>query len=189
MGDMDEIILWKIATLQQTGCRLVIAIDGRCAAGKTTLASHLQELLSCNVIHMDDFFLRPEQRMQERLNQPGGNVDYERFADEIFLPLRLGHAFSYRPYDCHTQKLTEPIRVEANAITIIEGSYSCHPILWEQYDLRLFLTVEPEEQLRRIRMRNGEVSAKHFLEKWIPLEERYFSAFEIAKKCELCFQT
>ena len=37
-----------------TGMR-IIAIDGRCAAGKTTLAARLAKELGGDVIHMDDF--------------------------------------------------------------------------------------------------------------------------------------
>ena len=33
----------------------IIAIDGRCAAGKTTLAARLGKELGGDVIHMDDF--------------------------------------------------------------------------------------------------------------------------------------
>ena len=40
-----------------TGMR-IIAIDGRCAAGKTTLAARLAKELGGDVIHMDDFFLQ-----------------------------------------------------------------------------------------------------------------------------------
>ena len=39
--------------------RILVAIDGRCGSGKTTLAAALQEMLQCPVVHMDDFFLRP----------------------------------------------------------------------------------------------------------------------------------
>lgn len=35
---------------------MLIAIDGRCAAGKTTLAALLKKEINCNIIHMDDFF-------------------------------------------------------------------------------------------------------------------------------------
>ncbi len=168
---------------------LLIAIDGRCAAGKTTLAVHLKEMCDANVIHMDQFFLQPEQRTKERLNEPGGNVDYERVLQEVLLPLKAGQAFSYRPYDCHTQTLTDPVWMEPRAINIVEGSYSCHPALWAQYDLRIFLTVDPETQLQRIRMRNGESGVVQFRETWIPLEERYFAAYRVAQRCELCFKT
>ena len=37
---------------------IVIAIDGRCASGKTTLANKLAQHFHANVFHMDDYFLR-----------------------------------------------------------------------------------------------------------------------------------
>lgn len=168
---------------------LLVAIDGRCAAGKTTLAEQLREMLGCNVIHADSFFPRPEQRTAERLNEPGGNLDYERLLAEVILPLKSGCAFSYRPFSCKTQSLVGEINVEPNAVTIIEGSYSCHPALWEYYGLRVFLTVDPEEQLRRIERRNGEDALTAFRERWIPLEEKYFAALNIAKRCDLVSDT
>ena len=76
---------------------VIVAIDGKCTSGKTTLASKLAEIYDCNVFHMDDFFLRPEQRTPERFAEVGGNVDYERFQEEVLLPLKSGKAFSYRP--------------------------------------------------------------------------------------------
>ena len=77
---------------------LVLAIDGRCAAGKTTLAARLAELCDCNVIHMDHFFLCSKQNTMERLQQAGGNMDYVRFCEEILIPLHEGRKFSYRPF-------------------------------------------------------------------------------------------
>ena len=60
---------------------VIVAIDGKCTSGKTTLAGRLAEIYDCNVFHMDDFFLRPEQRTAERFAEVGGNVDYERFQE------------------------------------------------------------------------------------------------------------
>lgn len=51
-----EKILMEIQVRRQEKQHLLVAIDGRCAAGKTTIAAKLQELCSCNVIHMDHFF-------------------------------------------------------------------------------------------------------------------------------------
>ena len=90
---------------------VIVAIDGKCTSGKTTLASKLAELYDCNVFHMDDFFLRPEQRTPERFAEVGGNVDYERFWEEVLLPLKTGKAFSYRPFDCSTFTLAAPVTV------------------------------------------------------------------------------
>ena len=164
--------------------RVITAIDGRCASGKTTVASILEKKLSCNIIHMDDFFLRPGQRTEKRLSEPGGNIDYERFEPEVLIPLKQGRKFCYRPYDCKSQTLKEPVKAAPQKITIIEGSYSCHPALIDYFDLRIFMTISAETQRNRILSRNAEL-AKRFFELWIPLEEAYFSAFRIEEKCEI----
>lgn len=168
---------------------LIVAIDGRCAAGKTTLAERLRGLTGCNLIHADSFFLRPEQRTEERLNTAGGNIDYERLAKEVLLPLKNGEAFFYRPFNCKTMGFSDGIRVEPNALTIVEGSYSCHPALWEFYGLRIFVTVDPEEQLKRIERRNGADALTVFRERWIPLEEKYFVELRIAERCDCLLDT
>ena len=59
--------------------RVILALDGPCASGKTTLAGEMGRKFGWSVVHMDDFFLRPEQRTPERYALPGGNVDHERF--------------------------------------------------------------------------------------------------------------
>lgn len=184
---IKQIVLENIQKKQEEKQPIIVAIDGRCASGKTTLAQALQTKLDCNVIHMDSFFLRPEQRTPEHYQTPGGNVDYERLQKEVFEPLKKGEAFSYRPFICSTQTLGEVVQVEPKSITIIEGSYSCYPLLWDIYDLHIFLTIGPEEQLLRLEKRNAQ-KVNDFQHKWIPLEEAYFSYYEIQKKCELCVE-
>lgn len=162
---MSDIVSVIANEIEKRDKPLIIAIDGRCAAGKTTLAKRLREMLGCSVIHADSFFPRPEQRTAERLNEPGGNLDYERLLAEVILPLERGGAFSYRPFSCKTQNLIDEVHVEPNEVTIIEGSYSCHPLLWEHYGLRVFLTVDPAEQLRRIERRGGADALTVFRER------------------------
>ena len=170
--------------LAQSGRRVLVAIDGRCASGKTTLAGELSERYGWSVVHMDDFFLQPAQRTAERCAEPGGNLDRERFLSEVLAPLRDGKPVRFRPFDCHTMRLKEPVSLALSPVVLIEGAYSCHPLLWEFYDLRVFLTVDPAEQAERILRRNGPEGAAAFSRRWIPLEERYFAAFSIEKRCD-----
>lgn len=179
----------KIHELSTDKDSLLIAIDGRCTSGKTTLAAYLKEVLGCNVIPMDHFFLQPHMRTKERLSQPGGNVDYERFLTEVLLPLTKGEPFSYRPYNCQFQQLDNAISVNPSPITIVEGSYSCHPQLRAYYDYCFFLTTSYENQLERIAARNGSQSLTAFKERWIPLEELYFEKMDIANQCDICLTT
>jgi uridine kinase/thiamine transporter ThiT len=168
--------------------RVVVAVDGRCASGKTTLAAILKLVYECDVIPMDHFFLRPEISTEERMKEVGGNIDYERFYSEVIAPLGEGAAFSYRPYDCETETLGEEIAVTPARLTVIEGSYSLHPKFGDYSSLKVFLTAGKEEQLRRVYARNGAM-AERFEKEWIPMEEAYFSAFEIENGCELRFDT
>lgn len=184
-----EIIKSSIKLLLKEKQQVLVAIDGRCAAGKTTLAAYLQMWCSCNIIHMDHFFLRPEQRTVERMNTAGGNVNYEGLMEEVLIPLKRGKVFSYRPFNCKTGEFEAAIQIDPQPVTIIEGSYSCHPALCRYYDLTIFLTIDESEQMHRIECRNGKMAAAQFYERWIPLEEHYFSAYSIAESCDLRFQT
>ncbi len=173
--------------LERQSC-VLIAIDGRCAAGKTTFAATLSKALSCEVVHMDDFFLRPEQRSDERLKVPGENVDHERFLEEVLNPYAVGKDVIYRPYDCHSQSLKEAVQLKQDRVLITEGAYSCHETLFPWYDLCVFLDVSPKLQMERINARNGAQEAKRFKELWIPMEEAYFKAFSIKEKCDLYYR-
>ena len=163
---------------------VLLAIDGRCAAGKTTLSAQLQEMFPCTVLHMDDFFLTPAQRTPERLAEPGGNVDRERFAAEVLEPLCAHCPFLYRRFDCATQTFLPPVEIVPQRLTVVEGAYACHPELREAYDLRVFLDIDAQTQFERLRRRSAE-KLQMFLDRWIPLEEAYFAAFSVRENCDL----
>ena len=152
----------RIDRLLDTQPRVIIAIDGRCGAGKSTLAARLPELC-------------------------GGNVDRERFAAEVLAPLENGSRFSYRPFVCRNMALGDTVEVEPKTVSFIEGAYSMHPELAGAYDLTVFLSVSPELQHERIMRRNGERS-RDFFERWIPFEEKYFREMDVPARCGLIFE-
>ena len=173
MGDKLKTIKPHIDLLLQQQETVLIAIEGKCTSGKTTLAARLAEIYDCNVFHMDEFFLRPEQRKAERFAQVGGNVDYERFLEEVLEPLKRGKAFSYRPFDCSAFTLAQPVEVVPKKLNIIEGTYSLHPYFKDPYDLKVLLNVTPELQRQRVLERPAFLHQR-FFEQWIPMENRYF---------------
>lgn len=183
-SDMKDLLLKKIAEIAAEREKLIIAIDGRCASGKSTKARELQKELDCAVFHMDDFFLPPEKRTEERLSQPGGNVDYERFLSEVLQPLREEREVLYRPFSCKNKAFGQAVSIPLKKINIVEGSYSLHPWFWQHYDLRIFLDISPEEQLARIKNRSPE-KLDDFINKWIPLEEKYFDFYRIKDRSDI----
>lgn len=170
------------------GERVILAIEGGSASGKTTLAALLQEVYGCPAFHMDDFFLRPEQRTAARLAEAGGNVDHERFLQEVLLPLVRNETVAYRRYDCVEGALLPPRRIKPGRLNVVEGAYSMHPLLAPHYTLSAFLDIAPQTQRARIAVRNAPELAARFVSEWIPLEEAYFQATGARARCALIFR-
>lgn len=181
-------LLAQVDKLIQSQCGGVVAIDGGSAAGKSTLAHCLEKIYDCQVYHMDDFFLRPEQRTPRRLAEPGGNVDRERFMEQVLLPVSRGEPVWLQRYNCKTQTLSEPVECAPKALTFVEGVYAAHPALAWRYDLSAYVSVDPELQRTRILERNTPEEQERFFQEWIPMENHYFEATKIDERCDLVLE-
>lgn len=177
-------ILQEAAKLPKNDIK-IIAIDGRAASGKTTLAENLSRILSADVIHMDDFFLPPALRTEERLTEAGGNIHYERFLEEVIPLLKKSQPFSYRIFDCSQMDYNGSQTISPTPFRIVEGAYSCHPLFGNYADLTVFSDISPEEQMQRIQKRNGAEMAELFRTRWIPMEETYYAHFQIREKADI----
>lgn len=178
-------ILKKAAALPDRDHAAIIAIDGRAASGKSTLADDLKLILQGSIVHIDDFFLPPALRTEERFSEPGGNVHYERFQSEV-LPLLTDQAsFSYRTFDCQNMSFGKMRLVENSNWRIVEGAYSHHPSFGSYADLKVFSDITPDMQMDRIRKRNGEWMAERFRTEWIPLEEIYYEYYHIKENADI----
>lgn len=185
MNHLKDKVICAIKDMMVHKTNLIVAIDGRCASGKTSFANELHDIFDCNIVHMDDFFLPVNLRTKDRLEIPGGNFDKERFISEIIAPLKKGEILSYRPFRCKTQDYGDDIFLNPNKMTVIEGAYSCHPDLFDCYDITVFMSVDERLQLERIINRSGKEQSEAFKSMWIPMEERYFQAFDIINKCTI----
>lgn len=164
------------------GERVVVGIDGRAAAGKTTAARFLSAAFDADVIRCDDFFLPPAMRTKERLAEPGGNLDRERLLG-VLRAAEKGGPFSYGIYDCGLERQSGSRALSGAPVLLTEGSYALHPDLAPFYSVTLFLDVSPEEQRRRILARSPALASRFFSE-WIPMEERYAEAFSLREKVD-----
>lgn len=167
---------------------LLIAIEGNCGSGKTTLSSILKERFSCNVFSTDDFFLPITMKTEDRLSEPGGNVDYQRL-NETFSAIDNKSSIKYSRFDCKTQSYEDEIEIPITNIIIIEGVYSMHPKLDINYDIKIFLETSYDTQIERIEKRNGPHMLKRFKEEWMPLENKYFEYYQIKSKCDYIYNT
>ncbi len=160
----------------------VIAIDGPCGSGKTTLANQIKERFDVDIIHMDDFFLPMDLRTPDRLKECGGNVHYERFFHEVISGIRSNTSFSYGQFSCKTMKIENMLHISNIKPIIIEGSYSLRPDFASIYTKRIYLTIDSNLQLQRLLNRVGPERLNDFENLWIPKEQAYFQHYNI-KAC------
>lgn len=185
---MNNILKERIGQLLEKG-RGIIAVDGMCAAGKSTLADDIKVCFGGTVIRADSFFLPPELRSDKRLGEPGGNFHRERFCAEVVQNLKTGKPFSYGVFDCKCMEIKHRVTVDEAKLIIVEGSYCMHPALFADYDLKIFCLTDDKTQLLRIENRNGPEALQTFKSKWIPLENKYFSTYSIQKFCDITVVT
>lgn len=153
--------LLKARKTEGAGNKFVVAIDGRCGSGKTSMADLLGRIYNCEVLHTDDFYLPFAEREENWKEIPAGNMDLKAIREAA---------------------------EQKNHFLILEGSYAHHPDLRDLYDLTVFLTCNEAAQEARLKPREGE-NYGSFKEIWIPMEERYFAAFSVQDAADVVVDT
>ena len=186
------------AFLRRNGVRpYLIAVDGRCGSGKTSFAAMVERLIPGwkYTVHMDDFYLPWDQRVSDWMEHPAGNMDLERVRAQLLSPVHEGAPMTYPPFLQDAAEKTEdldgePIEIDPDGVelVLVEGTYSQHPALAEYYDYKIFLTCAPEEQTRRLQLREGDYYPT-FDRVWRMLEERYFAACGTQEAASLVVDT
>ena len=161
---------------------IIVAIDGKCGSGKSTLASYLSDYYDCNVFHLDDFFLQLHQRVNQRLLEIGGNVDYERFNEEVLNKLINHQDVLYQPFNCTKMHIETGSLIKFKRLNIIEGSYCNNPHFNDPYDLKIFKDIDDIQQIENIKKRNPD-KLEQFINTWIPKENKYFNYYHIKDNC------
>ena len=168
---------------------LVVALDGRCGSGKTTLASALRaQFPACSLLHTDDFYLPSSQRVENWQQIPCANMDLARLCREVLEPACAGQSCLYRGYSCREGSYLPARQLLPQPLVILEGSYSHHPLLAQYESLRVFVTCSKAEQTYRLQAREGE-RYPAFAAWWIPLEEGYFAQYGIEAAADFVVDT
>lgn len=167
---MKEKQLFNFLTNQPEGT--IIAIEGKCGSGKTTMVNNLLNTMPFTRIPMDDFFLPPARRTMKRLGEIGGNIDYLRVLKLLEeLKTNSSSIITYRRYDCQTNKFSL-VTIPRRNIIVLEGVYSYHPAFRLLIDKLVYLDVDDFTQDLRLRKRDNYLS---YVNNWIVLENIYYN--------------
>lgn len=173
-------IVEKIKRIQSDNECILVGIDGRGGAGKSTLANQLKSnLLNCQIIQMDDFYLPSDRRK----NGDDFNFDWRRLEKEVLNPFSEKKEAKYQRYDWGKDTLAEWHNVQRGGVIIIEGCYSLRKELATYYDLKIWIEINKVVALKRGLKRDIEkekpVDVKQKIYKWEndyqPLEDEYIN--------------
>jgi uridine kinase len=171
-----------------------VAIDGRPAAGKTTLADELAAVLHEQgrfVIRASvEGFLRPRaQRYQRGELSAEGNYydgfDYDALQQALLDPLgpEGDRGFRRAVYDSQTDKaLSGPVTTApADAVLLFDGVFLMRAELIDRWDLTIFVSTDFEETVARARTRDSALYGtaveveRRFRGRYGPSQELYFN--------------
>jgi uridine kinase len=174
-----------------------VGIEGRSAAGKTTLADELAPLIEQRArpvirASIDDFHRPADQRyVRGRLSPDGYYLDafnYPAVRASLLLPLGPGGGRRYRTaiFDAfHDRPIEQPERVAPdNAIVVVDGIFLARPELRDLWEFRIFVEIDAEESIRRGCLRDqtwmgsAEAARERYLTRYVPAENRYLQEIQ-----------
>lgn len=140
-----------------------VGIDGRGAAGKTSLAAAIAEAVPGSVtVHLDDF-ARPGLRGWELV----------RFTAQVRDPLLAGRPAHYQRWDLGADLGKDWVEILPRQPLVVEGVSATDVRLGLPWALTLWVDAPTEVRLERIRARDPETTMDRWLTDWLPSEETY----------------
>lgn len=140
-----------------------IGVDGKGAAGKTTLAAEIAAAIPmAEVVHIDDF-ARPDVPGWER----------DRFVRQVREPLLAGRPARYQRWDFAENRGAGWLDIPNGVPVVVEGVSATDVRLEVPWDVTLWLEAPRPLRLRRALERDGPGMLDRWLTDWMPGEDAY----------------
>jgi uridine kinase len=157
---------------------LLVALDGRSGAGKSTVAQQVGERVAALVIDGDDFYRGGDDAFWQA-RSPAEKValviDWRR-QRAVLTPLARGEPVTWQPYDWDADDggLGTEIAARPAGVVILDGAYSARPELADLFGLRVLLDVPRDVRRARLLHREGEAYRSEWEARWVEAEDLYF---------------
>lgn len=179
MGLTPQIRLKVENVAKANGYPLLIALDGRSGAGKSTIARELAAELGATVVEGDDFYAggsEAEWDTRSAAEKAALCIDWHRLRSEALEPLLAGRPATWHPYDFETGAIQAPHTrsVQPAGVIILDGVYSGRPELADLVDLAVLVELEDSERRARLAKRESEYFLREWFARWDEAEQYYF---------------
>ena len=150
----------------QSRHRVLVAVDGSDAAGKTTFADRLASAVEAPTVRVSvDSFLRPRHLRYRRgelspLRYYLDSFDHDALLEGCLRPFRAGDrqiAAAAEPKKDDGPPYGQTVVVPARAVLVVEGVFLQREQLRELWTVAIYLKVSPAECLERARRRDRAV--------------------------------
>ncbi|RAN71291.1 aminodeoxychorismate synthase, component I [Bacillus sp. SRB_336] len=162
---------------------VIIAVDGRSGAGKTTVALELAALLrrhrTVSLFHLEDIY-------------PGwdGLADgVERYVSTVLAPLAEGRPAQWTPWnwDTGTWATADDAGSRTTAVAdvvLVEGVGAAHAAARDLVDVVVWVEAPAEARKRRALERDGDTYAT-FWDRWAAQEDELFAGGDVAAAADI----
>ena len=179
MQPAEQLIATVSAHIAKRPGPVIIALDGRSGAGKSTVAAQVAPRLSAVVIEGDDFYAGGTAAFwdeQTAVEKVAHVMDWRR-QQQLLSDLRAGRGATWYPFDWEAfdGRLSEsPMSCGPADVVILEGAYSARPELAELLDLRFLLDTPEPVRSQQLREREGDDYSEDWEGRWREAEDHYF---------------
>ena len=170
----------EIAEGSQRQAPFVVALDGRSASGKSTVAGVLAAELDVAMVDCDDFYAGgslAEWQARSPAEKADWCIDWRRLRAEAVEPLLAGRTATWRPFDWDAgHGLADHWTArKPGPVLVLDGAYSARPELADLVDLAVLVALEDDgERRRRLRARDGNDDVAAWQAVWDEAEDHYF---------------
>jgi len=154
--DIEPVLELIAASAPKRGLTFV-GIGGRGGSGKSTLAAQIP---GAQVVGTDEFW-------------DSEGFELTRLRADVFEPLLAGVTARYASWDWQARRPGGTREVEPRGIVVVEGVCALHRMFRDDYDVRVWVEAPYETRLARAIARDGEAARSTWVERWMPMEDRY----------------
>lgn len=167
--------------IKKKSTTVVVAIDGKSGAGKSTIAEMIASKVGGVYIKTDDFWAGGANKLWDTRSiaqKVELAIDWKRLRKEVLEPLLSGKQAKYHPYDfINDNGLSKEIIVkQPSTVIILDGAYSSRPELEDIIDLKVLVEVlDDNHRRKRLVNREGDAYMLDWHKRWDSAEDYYFS--------------
>jgi uridine kinase len=181
---IDSLVQSAQRLLESRPPRIVVALDGRIGAGKSTVARAIAERTGACVVPGDDFYAYRVTNAEWETRSPAERardvIDWRYLRTAALEPLRGGRAASWQTYgemlpDGSFRMKPESIYREPAPLIILEGAYMTQPALADLIDLTVLIDTPTPVRRERIGKRDSAVFLADWHRRWDDAESYYFT--------------